>query len=179
MLHLQRSFDPTPRSVAQARGFVGSAVACHLDPSRSDDLRICVSELASNALIHAETSFTVRICIDRHGCVRLEVHDQDRNQPQATAALPRDRRATTGRGMFIVERLADEWGVELSATGGKCVWSQFAGRQATGAHNACGTPSPARPAPLPAGAGAPLLPHPVRAAVSSAALRASRAEPGR
>lgn len=143
MLHLQRSFDPTPRSVAQARGFVGSAVACHLDPSRSDDIRICVSELASNALLHAESSFTVRICVDRHGCVRLEVHDQDRNKAPEKAHLPHDQQATTGRGMVIVEQLADDWGVELPATGGKCVWSHFAGRQAAGAHNACGTPSPA------------------------------------
>lgn len=140
MIHLERSFESTPRSVQEARGFVTFAVGRHVDSARTDDIRSCISELASNAVLHTNTSsgcYIVKICIDRHGCVRLEVHDHDQAEPQAVAENA-EKDSTNGRGLFIVEHLSDFWGIESSPKG-KIVWSQFAGATRAGLHNACDT----------------------------------------
>ncbi|MCZ4602449.1 ATP-binding protein [Streptomyces sp. Lzd4kr] len=139
MNSLERSFERTPQSVGQARGFVTFAVGCHIDIGRSDDICSCVSEMASNALLHTSEStggFTVRVCIDQHGCVRLEVHDQDQDAVAVSARRSPGDDATGGRGMFIVEHLSDDWGVEKSPTG-KLVWSQFSATTGEETHNAC------------------------------------------
>ncbi|WP_411093343.1 ATP-binding protein [Streptomyces sp. 049-1] len=141
MNHLERTFESTPQSVQEARGFVTFAVGCYVDTARTDDIRSCVSELASNAVLHTDASsgrYTVKICVDRHGCVRLEVHDYDHVQPEASAENS-DRDSTNGRGLFIVEHLSDTWGVESSPRG-KIVWSHFAGATQSGMHNACEAP---------------------------------------
>ena len=152
MNSLERSFERTPQSVGQARGFVTFAVGCHVDTARSEDICSCVSEMASNVLLHTSEStggFTVRVCIDQHGCVRLEVHDHDQDAVAVSARSSLDDEATEGRGMFIVEHLSDDWGVEKSPTG-KLVWSQFSATTADEPHDVCdaassGTPSIGRP----------------------------------
>ncbi|MFE2642632.1 ATP-binding protein [Streptomyces nigra] len=139
MNSLERSFERTPQSVGQARKFVTFAVGCHVDIGRSDDICSCVSEMASNALLHTSESaggFTVRVCVDQHGCVRLEVHDHDRDTVALSMRRSPSDDATGGRGMFIVEHLSDDWGVEKSSTG-KLVWSQFSATTGEETHNAC------------------------------------------
>lgn len=77
-----------------------------------------VSELASNAVIHAGTDFTV--CLDREGeAARIEVLDGS-----ARRAHPRSygADATNGRGLRLVERLAQDWGVSRTEQG-KGVWA--------------------------------------------------------
>ncbi|MGW0086800.1 ATP-binding protein [Streptomyces sp. NPDC003393] len=140
MNRLERTFESTPQSVKEARGFVTFAVGCHVDTARTDDIRSCVSELASNAVLHTDSScgrYTVKICVDRHGCVRLEVHDQDRVEPQALAENS-DSDSTHGRGLFIVKNLSDTWGIESSPLG-KIVWLHFCGETQEEMHNACET----------------------------------------
>ncbi|MCZ4602451.1 ATP-binding protein [Streptomyces sp. Lzd4kr] len=154
MNSLERSFERTPQSVGQARGFVTFAVGCHIDIGRSDDICSCVSEMASNALLHTSEStggFTVRVCVDQHGCVRLEVHDHDQDAVAVSARSSLDDEATEGRGMFIVEHLSDDWGVEKSPTG-KLVWSHFSATTGEEPHDVCdvvsgGTPSIGQPRP--------------------------------
>lgn len=143
MNSLERSFERTPQSVGQARSFVTFAVGCHVDTARSDDICSCVSEMASNVLLHTNEStggFTVRVCVDQHGCVRLEVHDQDQDAVAVSATSTLDDDATEGRGMFIVEHLSDDWGVEKSPTG-KLVWSHFDGTTGEETHGVCDPPS--------------------------------------
>lgn len=142
MYHLQRTFDPIPQSVGQARGFVTSAIGCHVDTPRCDDIRSCVSELASNAILHTGNSgnpFVVRVSTDQHGCVRLEVHDQARDTGPVLADH-QDTDATDGRGMLIVQLLSDDWGVDPSPTG-KVVWSHFASAAQAAEHAACKPPT--------------------------------------
>ncbi|MEJ8650169.1 ATP-binding protein [Streptomyces sp. MS1.AVA.3] len=96
----------------------------------ADDVRLCVSELASNALLHGTKrghGFLVRLDADED-FVRLEVHDShDRRggcEPQPAIQHPADT-DTTGRGLRIVDILADGWGVEDREPLGKIVWSRF------------------------------------------------------
>ncbi|SOE11625.1 Histidine kinase-like ATPase domain-containing protein [Streptomyces sp. 2323.1] len=91
---------------------------------------LCVSELASNALLHGTKrghGFLVRLHAD-DDFVRLEVHDSrdhhDGREPQPAVQHPADT-DTTGRGLLIVDMLADCWGVETREPLGKVVWSRF------------------------------------------------------
>jgi anti-sigma regulatory factor (Ser/Thr protein kinase) len=76
-----------------------------------------VSELAGNCALHARTDFCVRLLLTENG-IRLEVQDGSRARVQ-----PRrySNQATTGRGLRLVEDLAEQWGVD-SDDSGKTVW---------------------------------------------------------
>lgn len=76
-----------------------------------------VSELATNAVIHAGTTFEVRLTLTG-AQLRCEVSDTSPRIPRPRAYAAD---ATTGRGLLLVERLATAWGV-LRRAGGKTVW---------------------------------------------------------
>ncbi|MFJ3633123.1 ATP-binding protein [Streptomyces sp. NPDC090112] len=126
--HAEHTFTAVPESVAEARTFTTRTLESWELTGRADDIRLCVSELASNAVEHGtrttggKGAFLVRIdADDTH--VRVEVEDDD------PLTAPRVRRArqedTGGRGMTIVALLATAWGFETHALAGKAVWSEF------------------------------------------------------
>ncbi|MYZ35954.1 MULTISPECIES: ATP-binding protein [unclassified Streptomyces] len=120
----QRFFDARPESVSQARSFTSEALADWGLPERAEDVRLCVSELATNALVHGTApghGFLVKLDADEE-VVRLEVHDSRRQHPEAQQAAGTD---TSGRGLILVNTLADGWGVEDRTPFGKIVWSCF------------------------------------------------------
>ncbi|MEU1016586.1 ATP-binding protein [Streptomyces sp. NPDC005898] len=120
----QQFFDARPESVGQARSFTSEALAGWGLPDRAEDVRLCVSELATNALVHGTApghGFLVRLGADE-GVVHLEVHDSRRRHPEARQAAGTD---TSGRGLILVNALADGWGVEDRTPVGKVVWSCF------------------------------------------------------
>jgi anti-sigma regulatory factor (Ser/Thr protein kinase) len=104
-------------SVSAARRFVRGALS-DLDAAQAcDDAVTLVSELATNAVIHARTPYT--IVVSHEGdTVRVGVHD-------LSAVNPRRRAygldATTGRGLRLLATLASSWGIDAE-TGGKVVW---------------------------------------------------------
>lgn len=104
-------------SVPAARRFVVDALTDLDAASVSDDVVALVSELATNAVIHARTPYTIVVSRDGN-TVRVGVHD-------LSAATPRRRTygldATTGRGMRLVASISSDWGVEVE-DGGKVVW---------------------------------------------------------
>lgn len=117
-----RSFPRSAAAVGHARTFVAGCInGCA--PEQVDDIRVCVSELATNALQHTPIGrrFLVQItCIDN--LVRVEVHDASTNLPQPyTPADTHDR----GRGLLLVSSFADDWGVSHRAGPGKIVWAEF------------------------------------------------------
>ncbi|RMB83274.1 ATP-binding protein [Streptomyces shenzhenensis] len=120
----QQFFDARPESVSQARSFTSEALADWGLPDRAEDVRLCVSELATNALVHGTApghGFLVKLDADED-VVRLEVHDSRRQHPEARQAAGTD---TSGRGLILVNALADGWGVEDRTPVGKIVWSCF------------------------------------------------------
>jgi len=86
-----------------------------------DDVVLVVTELVTNAVIHAESSSRVAVDL-RHGRLRLEVHDESSVMPQRRH-LSED--ATTGRGLALVESLSASWGASPAPDGGKVVWVDF------------------------------------------------------
>lgn len=76
-----------------------------------------VSELATNAVLHAGTTFAVALTLDDER-LRLEVTDGSTTQP---VVRHYDDHATTGRGLRLVVQLSEQWGVEPQRTS-KTVW---------------------------------------------------------
>ena len=110
-----RRFEPTSRSVTSARRFVEGA----LGPDRGDHgvLALLVSELASNAVRHAQTQFVVKVSVDSN--TRVEVTDGSPLPPRPAARA--SRRDGGGHGLVLVDRLAAAWGY-YPAGAGKTVW---------------------------------------------------------
>lgn len=139
----QKFFDPKPESVGLARNFaVATLLAWGLE-APADDVRLCVSELASNALLHGTErghGFLVRMDAD-DDFVRLEVHDsRGRHGGRASRPVvghPADT-DIAGRGLMIVDTLADGWGVEDREPLGKIVWSRFKAGSRNGRGHPCG-----------------------------------------
>ncbi|MGW2227266.1 ATP-binding protein [Streptomyces formicae] len=131
----QRFFEARPNSVRQAREFVTETLNRWSLRARTEDIRLCVSELATNAVIHGTVpgrGFIVRLVLSENDdLVRLEVHDSRRRQPFLHEPAATD---LSGRGLILVAALSDGWGVEERATIGKIVWSCFkdAGGEAPG-----------------------------------------------
>ncbi|MFD3940036.1 ATP-binding protein [Streptomyces sp. NPDC058611] len=122
----QRFFDHQPESVQAARDFTTRTLTAW-GLHDTSDIRLVVSELATNALTHgsdAEHGFLVRLEPDDAG-VRLEVHDiRDPHQPLPEPASPSPE-AEAGRGLLIVAALTTRWGIDARQPRGKIVWSHF------------------------------------------------------
>ncbi|MGX1851078.1 ATP-binding protein [Streptomyces sp. NPDC055299] len=138
----KKFFDSKPQSVGLARDFAATTLQAWGLDAPADDVRLCVSELASNALLHGTEpghGFLVRLEAD-DDFVRLEVHDSrnrhDDRGPQPVVRYPADT-DTTGRGLLIVDMLADCWGVEDREPLGKVVWSRFKAGPGDGRGHPC------------------------------------------
>ena len=84
------------------------------------DAELLVSELATNAVLHARSPFVVGL---RGGQseIQISVHDASRAAPRRREPAPW---AASGRGLNIVAALAAGWGVELTPAG-KTVWARL------------------------------------------------------
>lgn len=109
------------QSAATARDFVRLHLGEHDLAFLGDDMELVVSELAANAVEHAGTPFTVYLSGDGDS-VLLTVHDGSSSSP---VQLPPGRTSTGGRGMAIVDRLSDDWGVDHDDEAEKSVWASF------------------------------------------------------
>ncbi|MFF9589617.1 ATP-binding protein [Streptomyces sp. NPDC014646] len=90
----------------------------------AEDVLLVVSELVTNACLHAEGPEEIRIACAAK-VLRVEVVDAGAGQP--APRTPHRAGRPGGHGMFIVQRLCLDWGV-LRAPGrpGKTVWAELA-----------------------------------------------------
>ncbi len=120
-----RRFAATGVSVRQARHFLLERLGCGSGgcSERVELQALMLSELATNAVQHADTEFEVEISVtpDAGGrSVRVRVSDEAPGFP--TPQEP-GMDAPHGRGLRIVESLADAWGIEVRRDRpGKTVW---------------------------------------------------------
>jgi anti-sigma regulatory factor (Ser/Thr protein kinase) len=92
-----------------------------LCPQLTDDAELLVSELVGNAVKHAGAHvFGLRLR-RRRGWIRVEVRDPSRALP---CHLPVRDLDVSGRGLWLVDKLADRWGVDLLPYG-KCTWFEL------------------------------------------------------
>ena len=114
----ERHFPNSARSVAGARRFVSESLS-DLPPDALDELTLMVSELATNSVIHTTTGFRVTLNRTDHD-VRIEVTDTGAGNPTMQTTPPH---GTHGRGLQIVDSLANNWGITRQHEGdGRTVW---------------------------------------------------------
>ena len=104
-------------SVPIARHFVRTSLEGLGCLAAYEAAEMLVSEIATNAVLHAKTEFTVEVT--RSGdTVRVSVMDLSRAIPKQRTYGPD---STTGRGLRLVDSLSSAWGVDRTAAG-KTVW---------------------------------------------------------
>jgi anti-sigma regulatory factor (Ser/Thr protein kinase) len=112
------AFDSSAESVAQARRLVERQLQDWGQSDLSDDARLVVSELLTNAALHAKPPIKLRLARLPAG-VRLEVSD---GSPELPLKVHANTDVMTGRGWSLVEALCDSWGVQPAGKG-KIVWA--------------------------------------------------------
>ncbi len=121
-MHTSRSFVGLPSDLRSAREFARStAHQWHLD-ALADSVGLIVTELAANAVVHAHSPFDVVLSKINRG-VRVAVCDSSATPPMKSAA---PTFASSGRGLTVVDALADRWG-HRRIRGGKMVWADVKG----------------------------------------------------
>lgn len=108
----------SPQAPAQARRFVVETLAEWRKDSQSEDAAVVVSELASNAVLHAGSDLAVAVGRLTDG-VRIAVADDSDLAP-----VVRPPTSPAGRGLHIVAALATDWGTE-PLPDGKAVWAEL------------------------------------------------------
>lgn len=115
----EKAMEPEPESVPSARRFV-------LDLGWADDektreqLGALTSELVTNAVLHARTPFTLKVSVMANR-IRVAVTDGSKARP---TLKQHEKTSPTGRGLRIIESIADRWGVD-PARSGKTVWFEL------------------------------------------------------
>ncbi len=113
--------DADPQSVREARQWVVGELGAIGREDLSDAAELGVSELVTNAILHADPPILLRIG-GTPAHPRVEVHDTS-NVPPRLRPMSDDERllATVGRGLGIVAMYSTTWGADLSPDG-KVVW---------------------------------------------------------
>ena len=113
---------PRAQSAQDARRFVHDQCEHWGCRDLIDAAMLIVSELVTNAVIHAATPAELRAEWS-HGVLRLEVLDHaEGSPPDPRIASPDDE---GGRGLFLVDALSAAWGVEPRESG-KVIWAEVA-----------------------------------------------------
>jgi anti-sigma regulatory factor (Ser/Thr protein kinase) len=125
---VQLDIRPDPAEVGRARRWARSRLAgagIRADEPLAETLVLLVSELVTNAVVHTGRPAVVRLLLsgaaDGDATVRLEVDDGSGDAPAPRCA---DGDATGGRGLALVDGLADRWGWSIEGTG-KRIWCEL------------------------------------------------------
>ena len=125
------NFDGASGVVPLARDFARQALyawgwlpAASADQrAAAEDVLLVVSELVTNACLHAEGPDELWITLDNK-VIRIEVSDKGTGQP--APRTPHRAGRPGGHGMFIVQRLCLDWGVvRVPGLTGKKVWAEL------------------------------------------------------
>ncbi len=115
----QWSLDPRAQAAREARSLARGALAGWGLEELTDVVELLVSEVVTNAVRYAQRPVTLRLVhTDR---LRCEVVDDVPQLPRMRRAGPADE---GGRGMFLVYKLARDWGAERLSVG-KVVWFEI------------------------------------------------------
>ena len=122
-LHAHRTFAADERSVAKARAFAREMLEEWNAGELADSVVLLVSELVTNAIVHAGTSARLELRLDTQS-VRVEVEDQHPRRVLPMMVDQPTEDAEEGRGLLITFSLASAWGVDYTS-GSKRVWLRF------------------------------------------------------
>ncbi|WP_250301221.1 ATP-binding protein [Streptomyces sp. NBC_01387] len=126
VLQVQLEIGPDPAEVGRARRWARSRlVGCGIkvDEPLAETLILLISELVTNAVVHTGCPAVLRMLFgpaDDAGTVRVEVADTSACPPRPRHAEGED---TNGRGLELVDGLADRWGWQAEGRG-KSIWCE-------------------------------------------------------
>lgn len=113
-----------PERISAARTLLREMLHDWADPEQVDSAVLMISEMATNVLVHTDgDALMVAQATGEHGERRLRVEVSD-----GSDELPHKRRpgemASSGRGLVLMEMLADLWGVDPRGSG-KSIWFEL------------------------------------------------------
>ncbi|MCB5911715.1 ATP-binding protein [Streptomyces pinistramenti] len=127
VLQVQLDVRPDPAEVGRARRWARSRLAgsgIGVDEPLAETLILLISELVTNAVVHTGTAAELRMRFSGSGAVvgtvRVEVVDSSARPPCPRHA---DGEDTNGRGLELVDGLADRWGWQPEGAG-KRIWCE-------------------------------------------------------
>ncbi len=131
MLQVQLEVGADPAEVGRARRWARSRLAgsgIQADEPVAETLILLISELVTNAVVHTGCPAVLRMLLpdvpgpaDAPGTVRVEVADSSARPPRPRHAEGDD---TNGRGLELVDGLADRWGWQHEGAG-KSIWCEI------------------------------------------------------
>ncbi|MFE3325340.1 ATP-binding protein [Streptomyces sp. NPDC059176] len=115
------------RAVPEVRRALRALLGHWGDPGSAEVAELLTSELVTNALIHTEDGAVVTATVAPAG-LRVEVRDFTTGAYEPRVSAPSDENPH-GRGLVLVQSLADSWGVWAQGPG-KVVWFELNGGRA-------------------------------------------------
>jgi anti-sigma regulatory factor (Ser/Thr protein kinase) len=108
----------------------GFSAGADMSASSLATIKLLVSELVSNAVLHSDapaaSEIELRACLLGDDAVRVEVSDAG----SGFNAKPRDRAREGGYGLLLVGSQASSWGIDRREHSGTCVWFELADSRA-------------------------------------------------
>jgi anti-sigma regulatory factor (Ser/Thr protein kinase) len=114
------TFPASPTSPQAARTFVRQVLPEVSEAEIADVIMLLVTELVTNAVLHARSPVRVQVEVDDHQ-VRIGVHD---DAPQPPVQRQASEEALGGRGLLLLDALSDRWGYDAQPPG-KTVWFEI------------------------------------------------------
>ncbi|MFB8771422.1 SpoIIE family protein phosphatase [Streptomyces broussonetiae] len=139
--HLRTTLSGSPLAPGTARGLVRAALqewadrglpgAARITGRLTQDAMVAVSELVTNAVVHAGTEVALACRLEPDtGALVVEVTDRHPSRPlREGSAEPSYEAPEQGRGLRLVAALADAWGVSYRR-GTKTVWARLPAEEA-------------------------------------------------
>lgn len=115
---VEAEFQGVPESVRAARAFVASAVSTWSLDGVGDVAVLLASEVVTNAVRHARTPYRLSVEFVPPELM-IAVVDGSDQLPEPGPAGPD---AEDGRGLFLLDQLAQRWGARVQESGGKILW---------------------------------------------------------
>ena len=117
---------PALRAPRVARAFVADTLtAWAVQADGVEAAKLVVSELVTNAVLHAPESPTISVGLGlTDDLVRVLVTDRGLGEPQRRGP-PDPGTAETGRGAWLVDAFTERWGTETHGRDGKTVWCEL------------------------------------------------------
>jgi anti-sigma regulatory factor (Ser/Thr protein kinase) len=109
------------RAVPEARRALRELLGQWGKHGQSDVAELLTSELVTNAIVHTDHDAVLTATVGSHG-LRVEVRDFVARRPRLRVPVADD--GTNGRGLLLVQSLADAWGVRPHGVG-KAVWFEL------------------------------------------------------
>ena len=108
------------RIPASRRWVVDRAQEAGAGPGSLRIIALLASEAVTNAVQHSPEGGHVDLAVERReAAVRVSVRDDNPTPPVLLEVPPT---AHGGRGVMLIDRLSDRWGVDPHPDGGKTVW---------------------------------------------------------